>query len=89
MKEMAPSISDTNQAAQKVLIEGYRLMSPHDKIKCVAEMTKAVQQLALARIRKQHGDISEKEQKLRLASLWLDRETMITVFNWDPEREGY
>ena len=64
-------------------------MSPQDKMKRVAEMTKAVQQLALARIRKQYGKISEREQRLRLASLWLNRETMIRVFNWDPEREGY
>jgi hypothetical protein len=45
--------------------------------------------VALARIRKQRGSIPERELRLRLASLWLDRETMIRVFRWDPEREGY
>jgi hypothetical protein len=64
-------------------------MSPQEKLKRVDEMTKAVQQLALARIRKQHGNISEKEQQLRLASLWLDRETMVRIFKWDPKKEGY
>jgi hypothetical protein len=52
-------------------------------------MTKAVQYMALARIRKQHGSITEQELRLRLASLWLDRETMIRVFDWDAQREGY
>lgn len=80
---------DTSPAIREKLIRGYRDMSPQEKLKRVDEMTKAVQQLALARIRKQHGDISEREQQLRLASLWLDRETMIRVFDWDPKREGY
>ena len=58
-------------------------------MKRVSELNRAVQQLALSRIRKRYGDIPEQEQKLRLASLWLDRETMIRVFNWDPKAMGY
>lgn len=64
-------------------------MTPQQKLRCVSDMTKAVQCMALARIRKQHPGIPERELRLRLASLWLDRETMIRVFDWDPEREGY
>jgi hypothetical protein len=82
-------ISDTHPEIEKILIEGYRRMSPQEKIKRVCESTIAIQQMALARIRKQYGDIPEREQRLRLASLWLDRETMIKVFNWDPHKEGY
>jgi hypothetical protein len=48
-----------------------------------------VQQFALARIRKQYGEISEREQRLRLAALWLNREMMIRVFDWDPQKVGY
>ncbi|MCL0035934.1 hypothetical protein M1O47_03470 [Dehalococcoidia bacterium] len=55
----------------------------------VNELNRTVQQLALLRIRKQYGDISEREQMLRLAALWLDRETMTKVFDWDPDKEGY
>jgi N-glycosylase/DNA lyase len=80
---------DTSPAIRRFLIEGYRRMSPQEKLKRVDEMTKAVQQLALARIRKQYGKMLEKEQQLRLASLWLDRETMTRVFHWDPKQEGY
>ncbi len=64
-------------------------MTPQQKMQRVSELTKAVQQFALARIRKQYGNISEQEQRLRLAALWLDRKTMIRVFNWDPQKEGY
>lgn len=86
---MNPVITDTSPAIRKVLITGYRKMSPQQKLKRVSELTKAIQQLALARIRKQYGNISEQKQQLRLAALWLDRETMIRVFHWDPKSEGY
>ncbi len=81
--------SDTPPHIQKILIAGYRLMSPQQKLKRVNELTIAVQQMALVRIKQQYGAISEREQQLRLASLWLDRKTMIKVFNWDPVVEGY
>jgi len=74
---------------EKILVEGYRKMPPWEKMKRVSELNKAVQQLAISRIRKQYGEIPERELKLRLASLWLDRDTMIHVFNWDPHKEGY
>jgi hypothetical protein len=73
----------------KLQIEGYRRMSPREKMKRVSEMTESVHQLALARIRKQYGDRPEREHRLRLASLWLDRETMIRVFDWDPKAHGF
>ncbi len=65
-------------------------MTPAEKMERVADLSRAVQQLALARIRAQYGpNLSEREERLRLGSLWLDRETMIKVFGWDPEVEGY
>lgn len=82
-------LTDTCPDIHKKMIEGYRKMSPLEKLMQVDEMTKAVQQLALMRIKKQYKGISEHEQRLRLASLWLDRDTMIRIFGWDPRREGY
>ncbi|MEM7532499.1 MAG: hypothetical protein AAF639_10000 [Chloroflexota bacterium] len=86
---MREQINDTDPHIRKLMIEGYRRMSPQEKIKRVNELTKTIQMLALIRIRKKYGDISEREQRLRLASLWLDRETMIKVFDWDPKEKGY
>jgi hypothetical protein len=80
---------DTPLSIQKILVDGYRKMPPWEKMRRVSELNMAAQQLALARIRHQYGDIPEQEQRLRLASLWLDRETMIRVFGWDPEEKGY
>lgn len=86
---MFEQFGDTPPHIQKQIIEGYRQMSPQEKFKRVDELTKAIQQLALARIVKQYGPIPEREQQLRLASLWLDRQTMIQVFQWDPAEKGY
>ena len=82
-------ISDTAPPIQEVVLEGYRKMTPQEKMRRVTELNRAVMQLALARIRLQYGDISEREQQLRLASLWLDRQTMLRVFQWDPRQKGY
>ena len=50
---MNSEAQDTFPHIRDILIEGYRRMSPQQKLKIVTEMTRAVQQLALARIEKQ------------------------------------
>lgn len=81
---------DTPPEIEEMVLELYRQMSPGEKLRAVQEMNRTVQLMALAGIRSRHGsDLSERELRLRLAALWLDRETMIEVFNWDPEIEGY
>jgi hypothetical protein len=75
---------------EEILLERYRRMTPGERLVRAFDMSRAVQQLALARIRAEYGPaLSEREERLRLASLWLPRETMIEVFGWDPEIEGY
>jgi hypothetical protein len=87
---MSPIPSDTPPDVEEILLERYRRMTPEERLMRAFDMSRAVQQLALARIRAEYGpDLSEREERLRLASLWLPRETMIEVFGWDPEIEGY
>lgn len=65
-------------------------MTPAEKARIVEDLNLAVRQMAAARIRSRYGqDLPERELRLRLAALWLDRETMIRAFGWDPEKEGY
>ena len=81
---------DTPPEIEEIMLERYRRMSPGEKLRSVQELNRTVQLMALAGIRKRHGsDLSERELRLRLAALWLDRETMIEVFGWDPEIKGY
>ena len=73
-----------------MLLEGYRRMTPQEKFQRIIELNRSVEAMAAARIQQQYGpNLSERELRLRLASLRLDRETMIQVFDWDPEKEGY
>lgn len=81
---------DTPLEIEELLLEGYRRMTPQEKIRRIVELNRAVEEMAAARIRAQYGpDLPERELRLRLASLRLDRRTMIEVFGWDPEEKGY
>jgi hypothetical protein len=55
----------------------------------VNSLTRACQELAVAGIRLRHPNAPEREIRMRLAALWIDREVMIRVFGWDPQSEGY
>lgn len=87
---MSSALSDTAPEAEAILLEGYRRMAPQEKLERVMDLNHAVRELALSRILAKYGpDLSEQERALRLASLWLDRDTMIRAFGWDPEVRGY
>ena len=83
-----PLWTDTHPDAERVLVRGYRRMSPAQKLRRVVALTQGAQQLAMARLRLRYPGESERRLQLRLAALWLDDDTMRAAFGWDPEREG-
>jgi hypothetical protein len=87
---MRPQSLDTPLDVEERLIERYRQMTGLERLALALDMSEAVRQLALAGIRARYGpNLSEREERLRLAALTLDRESMIAAFGWDPEIEGY
>jgi hypothetical protein len=82
-------LSDTHPLIEQRVIDGLRKMTPAQKLARVQALNNAVLQMAAARIRKQYGDVDNNEMRLRLAALWLDRKTMVRLFGWDPEKNGY
>lgn len=77
---MRPKLwEDTSAAAELVLIEGYRRMSPARKAGQVTSLTLAVQQLALARLRAESPDASDQELRVKLAALWLPADLLERV----------
>jgi len=81
---------DTTPEIEALQIEGYRKMGPLGRLARALDLGQATRDLARARIRAKYGpDLDEREERLRLAALHIDRETMVRVFNWDPEQEGY
>ncbi len=87
---MKPMSLDTPPEIEERQLEGYRRMTPREKLRRIVELNRSVAQMAAAGIRARYGpDLSERELLLRLAALRLDREVMIEVFDWDPEVKGY
>jgi hypothetical protein len=84
-----PLTTDTHPAVEALLIDGYRKMTPSQKLERVRAMTQAVQRLALLDIRRRHPDADERELALRLASRWLAPETIVAAFGWNPQERGY
>ena len=83
------SLSDTHPKVQALLVEGYRQMSPSEKLECVRRLTLAVQELALADIRRRHPEAGPRELALRLASRWIEPSLMMRAFGWDVRATGY
>ena len=67
----------------------YRRMSPSQKLERVRALNHAVQELALADIRRRYSDADEREQALRLASRWLDPDLMLRAFGSDIREVGH
>lgn len=87
MKTLSP---DTPPEVEEIVIARYRRMTPFERLMQVWELNRMAQQMAALRIQAKYGpDLSERELRLRLAALWLDRETMIEAFGWDPRVKGY
>ena len=81
--------SDTHPKVEAMLIEAYRKMTPSEKFQRAQALTRMVRELALLDVRRRHPDADEREQMLRVASRWIDRDLMIRAFNWDVEQVGY
>ena len=75
---------DTPPAVAEILIAGYQRMTPAERLARACDLSLAVRQLALARLRTEHPNASEHELRLRVAALTLDAETMRRAFGWDP-----
>jgi len=67
------------------MLEVYRRMTPAQKFERIQQLSEEALQIAAARIKQQYGEMSDRELRLRLASLTIDRETMIRAFGWDPD----
>jgi hypothetical protein len=81
--------NDTDPKIEAFLIDGYRKMSPSQKLARVSALTRAVQELALLDVRRRHPNADAREQALRVASRWLDPDLMARAFGWDVRKAGY
>jgi len=85
----AKRLDDTHPAVEALLIDGYRKMSPAEKLERVRSLTLAVQELALTDIRRRYPQADGREQALRLASRWIDPSLLERAFGWNVRTAGY
>ena len=81
--------NDTHPKIHALMIEGYRKMSPSQKLACVWSMLRAGRDLAFLDVRRRHPDADAREQELRVASRFIEPDLMQQAFGWDPRRAGY
>ena len=66
---------------------GLRRMTGSERLARAISLRHAALALARVGIRARYGELPEREIRLRLASSWLDPETMRAAFGWDPAEE--
>jgi hypothetical protein len=84
-----PQSLDTDEAAERYLFERLRALPPWRKAEMLSASTRSACDLAMAGVRQRHPNASAAELRKRFAALVLGREASITLFGWDPEREGW
>ena len=85
----ADPMNDTHPTVEALLLEGYRRMSPSEKLERVWALTRALEELALLDVRRRHPEADAREQALRVASRSIDPELMLRAFGWDVRKEGF
>jgi hypothetical protein len=86
---MSPFSADTRPEVARILLEGYRRMAPAEKLQRACDLSQATRQMAASRIRRVYPGSDDRQVRLRVASLTLGRDTMVRVFGWDPDKEGW
>lgn len=80
---MKPLISDTHPEVERILIEGYRRMTPEQRLQRVRELNVRLEIVALAEIKSRLPQASEQELKMHLASRRIPHYLMQKVFGWE------
>lgn len=84
-----PQSADTSFEVERFFFERLGELPLWRKAEMLTALCRAAQELSLAGLRARYPGAGERELSLRLAAFRLDRETMIRLFEWDPEVKGY
>jgi len=77
--------SDTTPEAMEVFLDVQRKMPPAQKIALVFAHTRMLFRMMEANVRALYPLADNREVFLRVTARHLDRDTMIRVYQWDPE----
>ena len=84
-----PLADDTSPEAEAVLLEHYRGLEVHEKVRIVLDLSRFTDEVALEGLRDRYPEAGERELRVRLAALKYGRELVLEAFAWDPEIQGW
>src|SRR5690606_15127378 len=79
---MAVRPADTSADAWARTEEAIRQMTPAQRVQRAASLTVLAHRMALAHLRREYPEDSERTLKLRLAARYIDPATMKAAFGW-------
>jgi len=79
--------ADTTPQAWAAYLGLIQQMNPSEKLRLIFMLSANLRALAEAGVRYRFPDASEHEVLLRTAALYLDRQTMIRAYGWDPQSD--
>lgn len=85
----ADATNDTDPQIEALQVEGFRSMSTAEKLRAVDALSRFVTELAVADVRRRFPHDSERDQRLRAASRWIEPDVMRRAFGWDVRQRGY
>lgn len=83
------AVLDSDAETDRLMSELARTTPVWKKFRQVGALNQMCRAFAMAGIRRRYPEASEKEVSRRLAAVLFDRETVVNVFGWDPDLEGY
>lgn len=86
---MTPLFDDTSPAAERILVEACRRMTPAQRVLRACALGEALQILEEAETGRRHPDDDTRRIRLRVAARRIPADLMRRAFGWDPEAEGF
>jgi hypothetical protein len=80
-----PQARDTNAAVDRLVFDGFRRMTPAQRLELAAAAFRSVEQLSIAGLRLRHPDLDDEQLRRRAGARRLGRELTLRAFGQEAE----
>jgi hypothetical protein len=85
--QMQPYTTDTSDDALAVQLEGFRRMSPTERVNKMCKLSAKLRRMAMDAIRRRHPEYDQQEIRMKFIELTYGKELADSVRNQLRERE--
>ena len=89
MIEAVGALSDTDPATEEFYYQRLRTMSPGEKLRRMSKLSVFARRFVVAEVYAKYPHATAEEFRKRIVARLYGRETSISYFSWDPDKEGY